>query len=69
MLLNDLDISTGHMERLVKDVLGSSVLSQYFMDDEKFTVSGKISGFLSVLPKFRSTLKVIHIVMLAADIG
>lgn len=58
MLLNDLDISTGHMERLVKDISASSSLSQYFMDKERSDVSSFISSFLAVVPKFRSTLKV-----------
>jgi len=57
VLLNDLDISSGHMERLVKDILASPILSQYFMDNERSTVSSNISSLLTVVPKFRSTLK------------
>ncbi|KDQ59403.1 hypothetical protein JAAARDRAFT_56419 [Jaapia argillacea MUCL 33604] len=57
VLLNDLDVSAGHMERLIKDFLASSAILQTFLDPEVPSVGEKISLFLNLVPKYRSTLR------------
>jgi conserved oligomeric Golgi complex subunit 4 len=57
-LLNDLDVSASHMERLVKDMLASPALEQNFLLEERTTVSTSISSFSTLVPKFRSILRV-----------
>ncbi|KAI0029318.1 COG4 transport protein-domain-containing protein [Vararia minispora EC-137] len=56
-LLNDLDVSASHMERLVKDVLASPALEQNFLEEERAGVSASISSFSTLVPKFRSILR------------
>jgi conserved oligomeric Golgi complex subunit 4 len=58
ILLNDLEISALHMDRLVKDLLSSSVISQGFPAEEVEAVRNSISSFSSIVPKFQSTLRV-----------
>lgn len=58
ILLNDLDVSSSHMERLIKDLAASEAISQYFLDSEAEGVRGSISAFTSLVPRFRSTLRV-----------
>ncbi|KAI9056846.1 COG4-domain-containing protein [Trametes sanguinea] len=57
ILLNDLDISSSHMERLVKDLSQSTVIPQHFLDSEIDQVRNSLNAFLNVVPKFRSTLR------------
>ncbi|KAH9951407.1 COG4-domain-containing protein [Amylocystis lapponica] len=56
ILLNDLDISSSHMDRLVKE-LCSSTLVQNFLDVEVTSVQNSITSFMNLVPKFRSTLR------------
>jgi hypothetical protein len=58
ILLNDLDVSGMHMERLIRDVVSSQVLSQNFLESEISGVKESISSFTTLVPKFRSTLRV-----------
>lgn len=58
MLLNDLDISTLHLDRLVKDVQGSPAIEQNFLDNEVADVRASISSLLTLSAKFKSTLRV-----------
>jgi len=55
--LNDLDISCSHMERLVKDLLGSPSIPNQFLSSEVESVHSRISTLHLFMPKFRSTLK------------
>ncbi|EIN07598.1 COG4-domain-containing protein [Punctularia strigosozonata HHB-11173 SS5] len=56
-LLNDLDVSSSHMDRLVRDILGSTAIEQGFIDQEADDVRSTISQFSSLVPKFRATLR------------
>jgi len=55
--VNDLDLSSSHMDRLVKDILSSSTISQNFLDDESGNVKAYISGLLELIPRFQSIQK------------
>ncbi|KAH8117158.1 COG4-domain-containing protein [Phellopilus nigrolimitatus] len=57
VLLNDLDISSAHMERLVKDIISSHLLTQNFLPTEMANVQSSLSTMLNMVSKFRSTLK------------
>ncbi|KAH9890716.1 COG4-domain-containing protein [Cubamyces lactineus] len=57
ILLNDLDISSTHMERLVKDLSQSTFLPQHFLDSEVESVRSSLNQFMNLVPKFRSTLR------------
>ncbi|KAF9792460.1 COG4-domain-containing protein [Thelephora terrestris] len=57
ILLNDLDVSSIHMERLIRDFLGSQTIPQNFLEFEAPTVHERLSSFTSLVPKFRSTLR------------
>ncbi|KAI0693895.1 COG4-domain-containing protein [Cytidiella melzeri] len=57
ILLNDLDISSSHMERLIKDLVTSDAISQNFLDSEVEAVRSSISSFTNLVPRFRSTLR------------
>lgn len=46
------------MERLVKDLSQSVLVSQNFLDPEVETVKGSLASFLNLVPKYRSTLRV-----------
>ncbi|KAH9857731.1 COG4-domain-containing protein [Lenzites betulinus] len=57
ILLNDLDISSLHMERLVKDLAQSPLIPQHFLDSEVDLVRTSLNSFMNLVPKFRSTLR------------
>ncbi|KAI0781305.1 COG4-domain-containing protein [Trametes elegans] len=57
ILLNDLDVSSSHMERLVKDLSQSALVPQHFLDSEVDTVRASLNSFMTLVPKFRSTLR------------
>ncbi|OCH95231.1 COG4-domain-containing protein [Obba rivulosa] len=57
MLLNDLDISSSHMERLVKDICSSAAVGQNYIDADVEAVKSSISSLTTLVPKFRSTLR------------
>lgn len=56
--LNDLDVSSSHMERLTKDLLGHQTITQLFLDSEQLAVKKIISSLTGSVPKFRSALRV-----------
>ncbi|KAI9456239.1 COG4-domain-containing protein [Lactarius psammicola] len=58
ILLNDLDVSASHMDRLVKDLLAAPVILQSFSAEEVDAVRTSISSFSSIVPKFQSILRV-----------
>ncbi|KAH9923986.1 COG4-domain-containing protein [Epithele typhae] len=58
ILLNDLDVSSSHMERLIKDIQSSTLIPQHFMDMEAAKVKDSLALFLNLVPKYRSTLRV-----------
>ncbi|KAJ8454124.1 hypothetical protein ONZ51_g13208 [Trametes cubensis] len=57
ILLNDLDISSSHMERLVKELSQSTLLPQHFLDSEVESVRSSLNQLINLVPKFRSTLR------------
>lgn len=57
-LLNDLEISSSHMERLVTDLSQSTLISQHFLESEIDAVKNSLGLFLNLVPKYRSTLRV-----------
>lgn len=57
-LLNDLDISSSHMERLIKDLVSAPTISQGFLIEEAPIAKSSISAFNNLVPKFRSVLRV-----------
>ncbi|KAN0141390.1 COG4 domain containing protein [Lactarius tabidus] len=58
ILLNDLDVSASHMDRLVKDLLGAPVIPQSFSAEGVDAARASISSFSSIVPKFQSILRV-----------
>ncbi|KAI0270779.1 COG4-domain-containing protein [Russula aff. rugulosa BPL654] len=58
ILLNDLDVSASHMERLVKDLHSSPVIPQTFPAEEVEAARASMSSLSSIVPKFQSTLRV-----------
>ncbi|KAK7693068.1 hypothetical protein QCA50_002633 [Cerrena zonata] len=57
ILLNDLEVSSSHMERLIKELSGSTMITQNFLEQEEEAVKKSISGFNNLIPRFRSTLR------------
>ncbi|RPD65758.1 COG4-domain-containing protein [Lentinus tigrinus ALCF2SS1-7] len=57
ILLNDLDISSSHMERLVKDLSQSALIPQHFLDSKVELVKNSLNSFMNLVPKYRSTLR------------
>lgn len=57
ILLNDLDLSSSHMEQLTKDLLGYQTITQLFLDAEQPHVKRVISSLTGSVAKFRSALK------------
>ncbi|KAF8582204.1 COG4-domain-containing protein [Ramaria rubella] len=55
--LNDLDISSSHMDRLVKDLLTSSTVSQSFLENEVPKIRVHISTLLELIPQFQNIVK------------
>lgn len=60
ILLNDLDISSSHLERLVKDLLIHPSISQHYNDNEYSSVKDTLSSFSGLIPRFRSSIRVCH---------
>jgi hypothetical protein len=58
ILLNDLDISSTHMERLLNDLITHPSVSQHYTDNEYTSVKSTISSLSGIVPKLRSTLRV-----------
>ncbi|KAG6850470.1 hypothetical protein H0H93_012891 [Arthromyces matolae] len=56
-LLNDLDTSSLHMESLMRDLLGTQAISQYFPEDKEPLLNGYITTFASLSMKIRSALR------------
>ncbi|KAI0747723.1 COG4-domain-containing protein [Daedaleopsis nitida] len=57
ILLNDLDISSSHMERLVRDLCSSNLVPQHFLESEIEHVKASLNSFMNLVPKYRSTLR------------
>ncbi|KAH6918869.1 COG4 transport protein-domain-containing protein [Coprinopsis sp. MPI-PUGE-AT-0042] len=56
-LLNDLDMSMSHLERLAQDQRGNPSIGQHFMDHQQEEVSKLAASLTSLTAKFKSTLR------------
>ncbi|KAJ7632374.1 COG4 transport protein-domain-containing protein [Roridomyces roridus] len=57
ILLNDLDVSSSHLERLTRDLVANPAINQHFLDVEQPIVKDHMSSFASMVSKFRSALR------------
>ncbi|EJD05663.1 COG4-domain-containing protein [Fomitiporia mediterranea MF3/22] len=57
VLLNDLDVSSTHIDRLVRELLSSQALSQNFLQSERDLVDADLNSLLNLITRFRSTMK------------
>jgi len=57
-LLNDLDMSMSHLERLIHDQSENPSIGQHFMDHEQGEVKKTVSSLSTLTAKFKSTLRV-----------
>ncbi|KAI0075820.1 COG4-domain-containing protein [Panus rudis PR-1116 ss-1] len=57
ILLNDLEVSSSHMDRLIRDLCTSTMITQNFLESEVESVRESISSFNNLIPRFRSTLR------------
>nr|GAT61280.1 predicted protein [Mycena chlorophos] len=57
ILLNDLDLSMGHLDRLTRDVSTTPSITQHFMDSQQEEVKTPITAFATVSSKLRSALR------------
>lgn len=57
IFLNDLDISTSHVERLIKGIQDSPIVAQHFVGENQPLVKSYLSSFASVGSKFTSILR------------
>ncbi|TFK26371.1 COG4-domain-containing protein [Coprinopsis marcescibilis] len=56
-LLNDLDVSTLHLERLAVELAESPSIGQHFLDHQQADVRKLVSSLSSLTVKFKSTLR------------
>ncbi|KAF7295237.1 Cog4 domain-containing protein [Mycena indigotica] len=57
ILLNDLDLSVSHLERLTRDVMTSPTITQHFLVTQQTTVKEHITVFANISAKIRSALR------------
>jgi len=57
-ILNDLDVSSSHLERLSKDLAGNSNISQHFLESEQVKVKEAMLSLSALTPRFRSLTRV-----------
>ncbi|KAF5365620.1 hypothetical protein D9758_003147 [Tetrapyrgos nigripes] len=57
-ILNDLDVSSSHLERLIKEMGNVGSINQYFMPSEQPAIRNHINSLSALVTKFRSTLRV-----------
>ncbi|KAF7359494.1 Cog4 domain-containing protein [Mycena sanguinolenta] len=57
ILLNDLDLSSSHLERLTRDLAASPTSTQHFLDNQHPAVKNHITIFSNLVAKFRSALR------------
>lgn len=58
MQLNDLDVSTSHLERLVHDLTESPLIGQHFVEEEQISVREILSAFSNSIVRLKSSLRV-----------
>ncbi|KAJ7694072.1 COG4 transport protein-domain-containing protein [Mycena rosella] len=57
ILLNDLDLSSSHLERLTRDLVMNPTINQHFLEIQQPLVKNYITGFSTLVAKFRSALR------------
>ncbi|KAF8919450.1 COG4 transport protein-domain-containing protein [Mucidula mucida] len=57
-LLNDLDVSSGHVERLTRDLVANPTISQHFSEDDQTVIKEQLASFATLSSKLESTLRV-----------
>ncbi|KAF9228537.1 COG4-domain-containing protein [Gyrodon lividus] len=57
ILLNDLDLSSSHMERLTKDLLSQHVITQLYLGTEQPKVRSTTASLVSSTTKFKAVLR------------
>ncbi|KAJ7285558.1 COG4 transport protein-domain-containing protein [Mycena rebaudengoi] len=57
ILLNDLDLSSSHLERLTRDLGANPTINQHFLDVQQPLVKNQITVFATLVSKFRSALR------------
>ncbi|KAJ7684832.1 COG4 transport protein-domain-containing protein [Mycena polygramma] len=57
ILLNDLDLSSSHLERLTRDLATNPTINQHFLDVQQPSVRTHITGLSNLVAKFRSALR------------
>ncbi|KAJ3877469.1 COG4 transport protein-domain-containing protein [Lentinula edodes] len=58
VILNDLDVSSSHLERLIRDLLGNGAINQYFLLSQQQLVKDVFASLSSLVTKFRSASRV-----------
>ncbi|KAJ4488264.1 COG4 transport protein-domain-containing protein [Lentinula aciculospora] len=58
VILNDLDVSSSHLERLLRDVSSNGAINQYFLSSQQQVVRNDLFSLSSLVTKFRSTSRV-----------
>ncbi|KAG5645852.1 hypothetical protein DXG03_005194 [Asterophora parasitica] len=56
-MLNDLDISSSHLERLMRDLSGNQTISQHFTEVNQAAVKSHLTAFSNLAEKLRSSLR------------
>jgi hypothetical protein len=58
ILLNDFDVSISHLERLIRDLCDSALITQHFIEEEQFIVKEKILSLSTLTTRLKSSLRV-----------
>ncbi|KAJ3742037.1 COG4 transport protein-domain-containing protein [Lentinula detonsa] len=58
VILNDLDVSSSHLERLIRDLANNGAINQYFLLPQQQVVKDDLTSLSSLVTKFRSTSRV-----------
>ncbi|EEB99013.1 hypothetical protein MPER_01377 [Moniliophthora perniciosa FA553] len=57
-ILNDLDVSSSHLERLIRDLSGNGPINQFFMVTQQDAAKEQLASLSGLTTKFRSTVRV-----------
>ncbi|KAF8197372.1 COG4 transport protein-domain-containing protein [Pholiota molesta] len=57
ILLNDFDVSITHLERLIRDLCDSALITQHFIEEEQSIVKEKISSLSTLTTRLKSSLR------------
>lgn len=58
ILLNDFDVSISHLERLIRDLCDSALITQHFIEEEQSIVKEKVSSLSTLTTRLKSSLRV-----------